>query len=151
MKLLLIIVSIIGLGAVIGSVVVGTRTFEGTIVEKPYEQGLAYDAIHHEREASGWNVEILNKELTSGTNDILLSVTDRNRKPLADAVISLSISRLASRGFDKTYKAAKTEKGQFIAKADLPAYGYWTASVQVTEKGKSITFEKTLFAERKNP
>jgi len=151
MKLLLIIVSIIGLSAVIGAVVVGTRTFDGTVVDKPYERGLAYDAVHHEKEVSGWNVEILNKTFASGTNDILLSVTDRNGKPLTDAEITLSISRPSSKTFDKTYAAVKTGNGQFIAKADLPLYGYWTASVQVTEKGKSVAFEKTLFAERKGP
>ena len=151
MKLVLVIVTMIGLSAVIGAVVVGTRNFDGTVVDKPYERGLVYDAMHHEKEASGWNVEILNKELTSGSNDILLSVTDRNGKPLTDAEITLSISRPSSKTFDKTYKAVKKEKGQFSAKADFPLYGYWTASVQVTEKDKSITFEKTLFAEQKRP
>ncbi len=151
MKLLLIIVSIIGLSAVIGAVVVGTRTFDGTIVDKPYEHGLAYDAVHHEKEVSGWNVEILNKTFTSGTNDILLSVTDRNGKSLTDAEIVLSISRPSSKAFDRTFKAVKKENGQFIAQADLPLYGYWIASVQVTEKSKSIVFEKTLFAEQKRP
>ncbi|MBI5634934.1 MAG: FixH family protein [Nitrospirae bacterium] len=149
MKLLLVLVTIIGLSAVIGAIVVGTRTFDGTIVDKPYERGLAYDAVHHEKEASGWHVEIMNKELTVGTNDILLSVTDRNGKPLADAGISLSISRPSSKAFDKTYSAVKTEKGQFIAKADLPLYGYWAAVIKVTDGGKSIAFEKTLYAEKK--
>lgn len=151
MKILLIIVTIIGLGAVIGAVVVGTSTFDGTVVDKPYERGLSYDAVHHEKEASGLNVEILNKVISAGTNDILLSVTDRDGKPVPDVAISLSISRPSSKAFDKTYTAVKTEKGQFIVKADLPLYGYWTAGVQVAEKGKSITFEKTLFAEQKVP
>jgi nitrogen fixation protein FixH len=151
MKLLLIIVSIIGIGSVIGTLVVGTRTFDGTVVDKPYERGLSYDSVHHEKEASGWKLDILNQSFTIGKNDILLSVTDRNGKPLTDVEIALSISRPSSKAYDKTYKAVKTEKGQFMAGADLPLYGYWTASVQVTEKGKSITFEKTLFAERKNP
>ncbi len=149
MKTVLIIIALIGIGSVIGAIVVGTRSFDGTVVDKPYERGLSYDAVHHEKEASGWKLDILNQSFTIGKNDILLSVTDRNGKPLTDVEIALSISRPSSKAYDKTYKAAKTEKGQFMAGADLPLYGYWDTRVQVTDKGKSIMFEKTLFAEQK--
>lgn len=149
MKLSLIIVSIIGLSAVVGAVVFGIRTFDGTVVDKPYERGLSYDAIHHEKDASGWKLDILNQSFTTGKNDILISVTDRNGKPLTDVELALSISRPSSTAFDKTYKAAKTEKGQFIAEADLPLYGYWNTRVKVTNKGRSILFEKTIFADQK--
>jgi len=149
MKFLLIVVSIIGFGAVIGAVVVGVRTFDGTVVDKPYERGLSYDAVHHEKEVSGWNAEILNRDLSAGTNDILLSVIDRNGRPVTDVEVSVVISRPSSSSYDKTYKAVATEKGQFRLTADLPLYGYWDAKVQVTDKFRSITFERTLFAERR--
>lgn len=151
MKFLLIIVSIIGIGAVIGAVVVGIRTFDGTVVDKPYERGLSYDAVHHEKVASGWNAEILNKEFTIGTNDILLSVTDRNNRSVTEVEVSVVVSRPSSASYDRTYKAAATEKGQFRLTVDLPLYGSWDAKVQVTDRSRSITFEQTLFAERKNP
>lgn len=151
MKLLLIIVSIIGFGAVVGAVVVGTRTFDGTVVDKPYERGLSYDAVHHEKEASGWSAEILNRELSIGMNDILLSVLDRNSKPLTDVEVSVLISRPSSRSYDRTYKAVATEKGQFRLSADLPLYGYWDAKVQVRDRSRSVTFERTLYAKQKRP
>ena len=149
MKFLLILVSLIGLGAVIGAVVVGTRTFDGTVVDKPYEQGLSYDAVHHEKEASGWNVQILNKELTSGSNDILLSVTDRNGRPVTDTGVTVVLGRPSSSSYDRTYNAASTGEGTFKIAADLPLYGYWNAKIQITAQGKSIIFEKTIFAEQK--
>ena len=150
MKFLLIIVSIIGIGAVISAVVVGIGTFDGTVVNKPYEQGMSYDAVHHEKKASGWNAEILNKDLTIGTNTILLSVTDRNNRPVTGVEVSVMVSRPSSASYDRTYKSAATEKGQFRITADLPLYGYWDAKVQVTDKARSVTFERTLFAEQKN-
>jgi nitrogen fixation protein FixH len=151
MKTVLGIVSLIGTAAVIGAVVVGIRTFDGTVVDKPYERGLSYDAVHHEKEVSGWNAEILNRDLTIGVNDILLSVVDRNDRPVTDVEVSVVISRPSSASYDKTYKTVATEKGQFRLTADLPLYGYWDAKVQVTDKSRSITFERTLFAERKKP
>jgi len=149
MKLLLIIVSIIGLCAVIGAIVVGTRTFDGTVVDKPYEHGLAYDATHHAREASGWNVEIRNRGLITGKNDILISVLDRNGRPVTDAEVSVIVSRPSTPSYDKAYKAV-AEKGLFRIAADLPLYGYWDAKVQVSDSSRTVTFERTLFAEQVN-
>jgi len=151
MKLLLIIVSIIGLGAVIGAVVVGSRNFDGTVVDNPYESGLAYDAVHHEKEASGWYAEILNRILTTGRNDILISITDRNHRPVTDVEVSVMVSRPSSASYDRTYKAVMTDRGQFRLTADLPLYGYWDAKVQVTDRARSVSFEQTLFAEQKRP
>lgn len=151
MKLLLTIVSIIGLSAVIGAVVVGIRTFDGTVVDKPYERGLAYDAVHHAKEASGWNTEILSKDLTIGMNDILLSVIDRNGRPVTNVEVTVVISRPSSTSYDKTYTAAATERGLFRITADLPLYGYWDTKVQVTDRSRTVTFEKKLFAKQKRP
>jgi nitrogen fixation protein FixH len=149
MKLLLILISIIGLGAVVGAVVVGTRSFDGTVADKPYEQGLAYDAAYHAKVESGWNVEIMKQEFITGSNDIMISVTDRNNKPVTDAEISVSISRPSSSAYDRTYKAVAAEKGMFRIAAELPLYGYWTAKIQVAKENRSVIFEKTLFAEQR--
>jgi len=93
MKRVLAVVTLIGLAAVIGAFVIGMRTFDGTVVDKPYEHGLAYDAVHHEKESSGWIAEIVNRQFTIGTNTLLLSVTDRNRRPVTDVEISVVVSR----------------------------------------------------------
>lgn len=151
MKLLLVIVSIIGLGAIVGAVVVGTKNFDGTVVDKPYERGLAYDADRHERDESGLNVEVISKELSAGANDILFSVNDKNGRRVTDVGVSVSISRPSSSSYDKTYKADLTEQGLFRIAAELPLYGYWSAKIQIAKENRSVTFEKTLFAEEVNP
>ena len=146
MKALLITVVFIGIAAVAGTIIVGMSTFDGTVVDKPYEQGLAYDAMQKEREASGWNVDILNPSFSVGRNDLLISVTDRDGRHLTNIGISLTISRPSSAAYDRTYKTVQTEDGQFKAETDLPLYGYWDARIQVTSKEKHITFERQIFA-----
>lgn len=151
MKILLIIVCIIGLAAVIGAIVVGKSTFEGTVVDKPYEQGLSYDALRKEREASGWNVDIMRPAFSVGRNDLIISVTGKNGAMLTNAEVSLMVSRPSTSTYDRTYNMSRTDKGQFKAVIDLPLYGHWDAKIHVTAEGKSIIFERNIFAGQKKP
>ena len=68
MKAALIIVTLIGLSAVIGAVIVGRSTFDGTVVDRPYERGLEYDAVQREKAASGWSVHIATPSFRVGRN-----------------------------------------------------------------------------------
>jgi len=145
-KTLLIIVSIIGLAAVIGAIVVGRSTFDGIVVDKPYERGLTYDAAQQERETSGWVVDIIDPPLVVGRNELIISATDRKGSPLPDAEISLTISRPSSAAYDRTYAAARTTRGQFRAEIELPLYGHWDVKVRVKADGKDIIFERKVFA-----
>ena len=149
MKLLLILISIVALGAVIGAVVIGVRTFDDTVVDKPYEHGLAYDTDHHEKISSGWNIAILNKDLFIGKNDVQFSVTDRDNIPVSDIEVSVLLSRPASGSYDMTYRATAAGKGQFGIIADLPLYGYWNAKIRVKDRDNTVTFDRTLFAKKK--
>ena len=150
MKMVLLIVSVIGLAAVIGAIVVGRNTFEGTVVDMPYERGLSYDAVQKERETAGWVVDIVDPSPVVGRNELIISVTDRNGKPLSDAEVSLTISRPSSAAYDRTYTAVRKQEGQFRAKIELPFYGYWDVKVIVTAEGRNIPFERILFAEGGN-
>jgi nitrogen fixation protein FixH len=46
---IMIIVSILALAATLGAIFVGIRTFDGLVVEKPYETGLAWDEIQRQK------------------------------------------------------------------------------------------------------
>ena len=146
MKTLLIIVSIIGLAAVVGAIVVGRSTFDGIVVDKPYERGLTYDAVQKEREASGWVVDIVDPSPVVGRNELIISATDGKGSPLPDAEISLTISRPSSASYDRTYAAVRTTRGQFRAEIELPLYGHWDVKIRVKAEGKNITFEREVFA-----
>jgi nitrogen fixation protein FixH len=45
----LVIVSVLALAATIGALVIGMKSFEGLVVEKPYETGLAWDEIQKQK------------------------------------------------------------------------------------------------------
>jgi len=53
MKILIGIVSC-GAGSVVTTVIVGSRSFEGIVVDKPYERGLSWDREQKERIESAW-------------------------------------------------------------------------------------------------
>jgi nitrogen fixation protein FixH len=147
MRTVLIIVSILGLAAVIGAVIVGRSTFDGTVVDRPYEQGLEYDAVQKERAASGWSVNIVTPSFRVGKNDLLIKVTDRLGLPLEVDALSVTVSRPSSAAYDQTYATLRTDTGRFSTEINLPLYGYWDARMQVTQQNKTITFEHRIFAD----
>ena len=145
MKKLLILVTFIGLAAVIGAIVVGKYTFDGTVVDNPYEKGLLWDNEQKERESSGWNIDIQPPAPTVGRNELHIHVRDRTGKSLAAEVL-LTVSRPSSKRFDRQYTALLTERGSYAVHIDLPLYGYWDLNVRVTAEGKAIVFHRTVFA-----
>ncbi len=145
MKKLLLLVTFIGMAAVIGAIVVGKYTFDGTVVDNPYEKGLLWDAEQKERESSGWNIDIQPPSPTVGWNEMVIHVRDRTGKSLA-AEVMLTVSRPSSKGFDRQYSALLTEKGSYVVQVDLLLYGYWDLDIRVTAEDKTILFHRTVFA-----
>ncbi|NJD55470.1 MAG: hypothetical protein FIA94_03585 [Nitrospirae bacterium] len=146
MKKLLLLVTLIGIAAVVGAVVVGMSTFDGTVVDNPYEKGLAWDREQTERASSGWSVGIMPPSPSAGRNRLYLTVTDRSGKPLSGKV-TLSVSRPSSKSYDREYGTASTEKpGVYTASVEFPLYGYWDLDVRVTVQERTITFRKSIFA-----
>ncbi len=145
MKKLLLLVTFIGMAAVIGAIVAGKYTFDGTVVDNPYEKGLLWDAEQKERESSGWNIDIQPPSPAVGWNEMGIHVRDRTGKSLA-AEVMLTVSRPSSKGFDRQYRALLTEKGSYAVQVDLPLYGYWDLDIRVTAEDKTILFHRTVFA-----
>jgi nitrogen fixation protein FixH len=147
MRTALIIVSLLGLSAVIGAIIVGRSTFDGTVVDRPYERGLEYDAVQKERAASGWSVKIVTPSFRMGRNVLVIEVTDRLGLPLEADGLSVTISRPSSAAYDRTYAALRTDAGRFSTEINLPLFGYWDARMQVTQEHKTISFEHRIFAD----
>jgi nitrogen fixation protein FixH len=146
-KQLLVLVTFIGMAAVIGAIVVGKSTFDGTVVDNPYEKGLVWDAEQKERESSGWRVDMQPPSPTVGRNELHIHVRDGAGKPLASEVM-LTVSRPSSKRYDRQYTALLTEKGSYAVQVDLPLYGYWDLVIRVTAQNKTILFHRTVFAEQ---
>jgi len=145
MKLLITLVIIIGIAAVAGSIVVGLKSFDGTVTENPYEKGLLWDDVQEKMNDLGWSIEIHGKEFTAGDNDVLISILDKNNLPLALAEVTLRISRPATATFNQYFDIIQVGNGVFSARLNFPLFGYWDIGVHVSSGGDTLYFEKRVF------
>ena len=148
MRLFIIAVVLMGLSAVAGSIIVGSRSYDGVVVEKPYETGISWDQRRHENEATGWRVDILNSRFTMGKNEIVVSAKDAEGNELKDAEVSVVVSRPSTRAYDATFKALWSPEGIYKTAVSFPVYGYWDLKVGILKEGKSYNFEKRVYAEK---
>jgi len=145
-RALIVLVIIIGLAAVAGSLIVGSRTFDGKVTERPYETGLAWDRLQKEKEASGLSFSLKNKEYTLGENEVIFAVLDREGKPFTGVVRSLVVSRPATASYDRTYPLASPQHGLYRLPVHLPLPGYWDLKAQILHQGRELLFEERIYA-----
>lgn len=148
MKILIIIVTVIGILAVVAAIIIGTRTFEGIVVEKPYERGLAWDEEQRENRELGWNIDLKNSRFTTGENELSFSVLDRSGDPLTDASVAVTVSRPSTSAYDRTYRDIELQGTAFRSRIDLPLYGNWDLKILVTRGENHGLLRKNIFAEK---
>jgi nitrogen fixation protein FixH len=148
MKTLIGIVTMVALAAVLMAVIVGSRSFEGIVVDKPYERGLSWDREQKDRTESGLNVEIKNSIFTVGKNDLLIQVTDREQKPVPDAILMLTVSRPSTNAYDRTYRLTVSKKGMYGASVELPLYGHWDLQITIVRSEQNLLFPQKIFVEQ---
>ena len=152
LTILIVLVCVVALAATIGTIVVGSRSFEGIVVDKPYETGLAWDEARRNRESLGWSVVLQETTYKTGKNDLIVMVRDKNGSPLSDAVVSVVVSRPSTREFDRTYLSVAQEHERRrsptddIAAIDLPLYGNWDVTIDVSRKNERTSFNKIISA-----
>lgn len=148
MKTLIVVVTLIGFAAVIAAIVVGTKSFEGIVVEKPYETGLLWDAAEKEKASLGWKVDLRTKNFRTGENAVVLQVFDIEGKPLSGAGVSITVSRPSTNAYDAVYPSREKTSGVYEARVRLPLFGHWDLKVSVTSKERAAVFHERIFAER---
>lgn len=151
MKVLIGFVTLTALLAVAGSIIVGIKNFDGTVTDRPYEEGLLWDDIREKKTALGWSVDIKEKRFTTGNNDITISILNRMKKPLKDIKISVMISRPSTTVYDRVVEAVKLKEGLYRANTDVPLFGYWDITIEVSEGRERVPFKKRIFVEKKAP
>jgi nitrogen fixation protein FixH len=147
MRATLIFVTLIGLGAVVGAVVVGSLVFDGTVVEHPYERGIAWDDDRARHEASGITAVLVTASFRKGENDLVLRAWDRSGTPLEDERLSLRIGRISSGAHDRTYTATRRENGTYGASVELLLKGRWAVTVLVERGGNPLEFRHEITVE----
>ena len=148
MKILIGIVIVVVLAAVVTTVIVGSRSFEGIVVDKPYERGLSWDREQKDRTESGLDIEIKNRIFTVGENDLLIQLTDREQKPVPDAILMLTVSRPSSNAYDRNYRLTESKEGMYGSSVELPLYGHWDLRITIVRNGQNLLFPQKIFVER---
>jgi nitrogen fixation protein FixH len=148
MKILIITVTLIALAAVVGSIIVGEKVFDGLVVEKPYDKGLQWDKTRKEKAELGWNAVIKKRTFHTGNNDVVFNVLDKDGSPLAGALVTIIISRPSSSAYDKYYETATRGDGIYKASINFPLNGYWDVKINVTQKKRNVVFEEKVYVEK---
>jgi nitrogen fixation protein FixH len=140
MKALVVAVCLVGLAAVAGPIVVGMRTFEGTVVEHPYERGLAWDGELARRRESGLEVRLANTTYGTGTARVALSIGGAAAGGVGDGDVAVRVRRPETAEHERTVPARRHADGAWAAEVPLPVPGRWELAVLVERPGGRIDF-----------
>lgn len=144
--IIIILACILVMTATVGTIVIGSWSFEGIVVDKPYEAGLAWDQERRNRELLGWSIALQETTFITGKNNLAVIVRDKNGALLSNAVVSASVSRPSTRAFDRTYRMDARQHGQYQAEIDLPLYGNWAVTIEVSRNKEHTSFTKMISA-----
>lgn len=145
MRTLLIATVSIGIASVAATIMIGARTFEGTVVVDPYETGLRWDDERNDRERSGWRVSLETRTTGTGQSIVAVRPKDRQALPLRGAAIEIAFSRPETGRYDRAYPLAEEKNGAYTALVELPRTGRWEARITVTHDGRTAVFADALF------
>jgi nitrogen fixation protein FixH len=148
MRILIIVISITALAATIGAIVVGRQSFEGLVVEKPYETGLTWDETRQKQASLGWTVSVQGAPFKTGKNELIVNILDKNGSLITDAIIIVTVSRPSTRAFDKTYRIVRQADDRYHAFIGLQLYGNWDLIIDVSRNNDHSIFKEAIFAER---
>lgn len=144
MRALIIVISILVVIATALTIVTGTRSFEGIVVEKPYETGLSWDADRARLARLGWTVTLAEGAHRLGRNDLVLNIVDKSGALLADASVSVKLTRPSTSAYDRTYPAVRKPDSTYLASIDFPLQGNWDLIIAVKRGADSAAFPLTV-------
>ena len=148
MRILIIVISITALAATLGAIVVGRQSFEGLVVEKPYETGLKWDESRQKQTNLGWTVSVQGAPFKTGKNELVVNIIDNSGSLITDAIITVTVSRPATGAYDNTYRTVRQADGRYHAFIGLQLYGNWDVIIDVSRDNDSTIFKEAIFAER---
>ena len=146
MRALIIFISILALGVTATTIVVGSRSFEGLVVEKPYESGLVWDKAEQQKTLLGWQVSLDNASLRVGTTNMNINIFDRTGRRLKDADVSVKLTRPETTAYDHGYKASPQPDGSYRASVTFPVQGNWQAVVAVAQGKNQAVYTLPVYA-----
>lgn len=135
MKWLIAVAVVAGIGAIAGTVYVGSQVREETVVARPYEEGLGSDAEREARQRLGWTIEVPAAPVAPGA--LAFTIRDRAGAPLEGAAIAVEASR------------AETSRGKLRAEARAEGAGRYAVDLPFTAAGRwDVRFDVSRGADR---
>ncbi len=145
MKFTILVVSVLALSAVVGAIVVGNMSFEGIVVDDPYETGLIWDEIQNDRISSGITIRLNTVHFKKGKNRVRFQI--EKSKPVEIESIIIKRSRPSTVTLDKQVAVSSLSNDEYQAEVDLPLVGNWDLIAQVNINGKRILFSNRIYAQ----
>lgn len=105
-----------------------------------YNDGVTYDrnlAAERREETLGWTSDLRATRVDDATREFVLSVTDKEGKPVSDAEIGARLRRPTQAALDTLLTFKPIGPGQYRARVALPAPGLWEAHIRVV-RGKAL-------------
>ena len=148
MRALIIVVTVIALAATIGAIAVGLKSFDGVVVEKPYETGLVWDDAQRNRERLGWTITLQPTIFTTGSNTLFIQVFNRAHERLTNAAVSVTISRPSTGAYDRTYQSLRLSDGRYQTAIELPLFGSWDVVTDISRNNERVSMINVIYAEK---
>ena len=139
MRNLIVIISIVIVAATIGTMIVGSRTFDGVVVERPYEAGLAWDETQKQQARLAWRIAVDADGIKVGRNEIVLRLSNRDGSPLDGASVDVTLSRPSTRDYDHKYVAKPLGGGRYQVSTDIPLAGWWDLRTVAARSADTFT------------
>ncbi|HEY9899210.1 MAG TPA: FixH family protein [Pantanalinema sp.] len=129
----------------IGFIVVGAMGDDGLVVENYYKHGLNYDADRATREnKQGWQVALDAPKMAQRAESAIVTLKDRDSRPLAGATVTLQLFRPTKAGYDQRITLAEVGAGRFEAPVTVPLEGLWDATVEIQQGAVRYDYRERL-------
>ena len=138
-------VAIVGaIGAIVGTIWVGSGVREETVVARPYEEGLRQDADRAARERLRWDVKVEGGAVAPGAGTITFAVVDGEGRALDGAEVEVALSRPDASRDVKRAKAVSIGPGRWAADTGVAGRGEWLVAFDVARGADHLRIEKTV-------
>jgi nitrogen fixation protein FixH len=132
------------LAIIVGTIVVGSKVREETVVAHPYEEGLHHDADRASRAALGLSVTVEDEAPVAGAAPLAFRLADRQGQPVEGAAVEVELSRPDTSRGEVRAEAKETGAGRYAAAATFPAPGPWDVRFDVRRGADRVRLERRL-------
>lgn len=134
------------LAVIAGTIVVGGKVREETVVAHPYEEGLRNDADRASRAALGLAVVVEDEAPVAGAAPLAFRLADRQGQPVEGAAVDVVLSRPDTSRGEVRAEARETAAGRYAAALAFPAPGAWDVRFDVRRGAARVRLERRLVA-----